>query len=174
MNTFNRPNWDIYFLKITEDVGRRSTCFRRQVGAVIVNKDHQIVATGFNGKARGNPHCDEIGCIKETMGFKSGEGNDWCTAVHAEQNALLQAGKESNGSTLYLSVYPCKICARLIVNAGIKKVVIAGNYPDATGLETLEKCGIIIILHEQSTKQNENVDGKTGTDVQQTPSRRAR
>lgn len=139
---FVRPDWDDYFLKLTEDVGRRSTCLRRNVGAIIVNDNHEIVATGFNGNARGYPHCDEIGCIKDKMGFKSGEGNDWCTAVHAEQNALLQAGKQSRESTLYLSICPCKICARMIINSGIKCVVIGGDYPDETGIQNLKDCNI--------------------------------
>ncbi len=142
MDKFIRPSWDEYFANIAGDIALRSTCFRRQIGALVVSQDHEIVASGFNGNVRGGKHCDEIGCIKEKMGFKSGEGNDWCTAVHAEQNALLQAGKQSRGATLYVNAFPCKICARLIVNSGIKKVVISGEYPDTDGLKTLETCGV--------------------------------
>jgi dCMP deaminase len=140
-----RPSWDEYFAKIVEDVALRSTCFKRQIGAIVVNKDHEIVATGFNGNVRGAPHCDKIGCIKDEMGLKSGEGHEWCTAVHAEQNALVQAGKASKGSTLYVNAFPCKICARLTVNSGIQKVVISGEYTDRDGLKTLADAGIEVI-----------------------------
>jgi dCMP deaminase len=140
-----RPSWDEYFARIAEDVATRSTCYRRQIGAAVVNADHEIVATGFNGNVRGAPHCDEIGCIKDKMGFKSGEGHDWCSAVHAEQNALLQAGKTSRGSTLYLNAFPCKICARLAVNAGINRVVISGEYTDKDGLDILADAGIEVV-----------------------------
>ncbi len=137
-----RPPWDEYFARIVEDIARRSTCYRRQIGALVVNSDHEIVSSGFNGNVRGAKHCDVIGCIKDEMGFKSGEGNDWCTAVHAEQNALLQAGKLSRGSTMYVNAFPCKICARLIVNAGINRVVISGEYTDKDGLRILSDNGI--------------------------------
>jgi len=128
-----------------EDVALRSTCYKRQIGALVVNTDHEIVSTGFNGNVRGVSHCDEIGCIKDEMGLKSGEGQEWCTAVHAEQNALLQAGKLSRGSTLFVNAFPCKICARLIVNAGINKVVISGEYTDKDGLKILDSSGVEVI-----------------------------
>jgi dCMP deaminase len=140
-----RPSWDEYFAKIVEDVARRSTCYKRQIGAIVVNPEHEIVATGFNGNVRGVPHCDQIGCIKDKMGFKSGEGHDWCTAVHAEQNALLQAGKMSRGSTIYVNAFPCKICARLIVNSGMKKAVISGEYTDKDGLKILADSGVEVV-----------------------------
>lgn len=137
LNKLVRPSWDEYFARIVEDVALRSTCFRRQIGALIVNQDKEIVATGFNGNVRGAPHCDEVGCLKDEMGFKSGEGHEWCTAVHAEQNALIQAGKAGRGGTMYINAFPCKICARMIVNAGIRRVVISGEYTDKDGLQML-------------------------------------
>ena len=140
-----RPSWDEYFAKIVEDVSRRSTCTRRQIGSLIVNNEHEIVSTGFNGNVRGAPHCDDIGCIKDEMSIPSGSGHDWCTAVHAEQNALLQAGKAAKGATLYVNGFPCKICARLIVNAGIKKVVISGEYTSKEGLDILSNAGIEMV-----------------------------
>jgi len=140
-----RPSWDDYFAKIVGDVALRSTCFKRQIGALIVNADKEIVATGFNGNVRGGPHCDEIGCLKDQMGFKSGEGHEWCTAVHAEMNALIQAGKASRGGTLYVNAFPCKICARMIVNAGIRRVVISGEYTDKDGLTILSDRGIEVV-----------------------------
>jgi len=133
-----RPSWDEYFAKLVEDVSRRSTCTRRQIGAVIVNEGHEIVSTGYNGVVRGAPHCEDIGCIKDKMKIKSGTGHEICPAVHAEQNALLQAGKSARGCTLYLNAFPCKICARLMVNAGIKKLVVSGSYTDEEGLRILE------------------------------------
>lgn len=145
MEKLKRPSWDEYFAKIVEDVALRSTCFKRQIGAIIVNKDKEIVATGFNGNVRGAPHCELMGCLKDKMGFKSGEGHEWCTAVHAEQNALIQAGKASREATLYVNAFPCKICARLTVNAGIKRVVISGEYTDKDGLTILADSGIEVV-----------------------------
>ena len=140
----NRPSWDEYFSKIAEDVAARSTCIRHKFGAVIVNDRHEIVATGYNGVIRGVEHCYEIGCIKNEKNIKSGTGHEICPAVHAEQNALIQAGKLSRGSTLYINAFPCKICARLIVNAGISRVVVSGEYTDKEGLITLKDSGVII------------------------------
>lgn len=137
-----RPSWDLYFARITDDVSKRSTCFKRQIGCTIVNESREIVATGFNGNVRGAQHCDVIGCLKDKMGFKSGEGHEWCTAVHAEQNALIQAGRYAKKCTLYINAFPCKICARLIVNAQIGRVVISGEYTDRDGLTILDAAGI--------------------------------
>lgn len=139
-----RPTWDEYFARIAEDVALRSTCSRHRFGAIIVNEKHELVATGYNGVVRGAPHCDEIGCIKDILKIESGKGHDICPAVHAEQNALTQAGKSSLGSTLYINAYPCKICARLMVNAGIKRVVTSGEYVDKEGLGILKDAGVIV------------------------------
>lgn len=140
-----RPTWDEYFSKIANDVAARSTCIRHKYGAVIVNEKHEIIATGYNGVIRGAPHCEDIGCIKDKLKIPSGKGHDLCPAVHAEQNALLQAGKAALGATLYVNAFPCKICARLIVNAGIKRVVISGNYTDEEGLEILKGANIDVV-----------------------------
>ncbi len=142
----SRPPWDVYFARIVEQIALRSTCTRRQIGAIIVNERHQIVSTGFNGVMRKANHCDEIGCIKDENNIESGMGHGICPAVHAEQNALLQAGKESEGCTLYVNAFPCKICARLIVNAGIKRVVVSGKYTDSEGLAIL-KTGNCDVTH---------------------------
>ncbi len=140
----SRPSWDEYFSRIAVDVGVRSTCIKegRQFGAVIVNDERQIVATGYNGMIRGAPHCEQTGCIKEQMNIGSGMGHGICPAVHAEQNALIQAGRASKDSTLYINALPCKICARLIVNSGIKKVVTSGDYTDKEGAEMLRTAGV--------------------------------
>ena len=137
-----RPSWDEYFAKIAEDVAARSTCVRHQFGAVIVNDRKEIIATGYNGPVRGAVHCIDVGCLKDKKGIASGTGHDICQAVHAEQNALLQAGKLSRGSTLYVNAFPCKICARLTVNAGIARVVTSGTYTDSEGLEILKNAKI--------------------------------
>ncbi|MFH1721354.1 MAG: cytidine/deoxycytidylate deaminase family protein [Candidatus Altiarchaeota archaeon] len=142
----SRPTWDEYFAKIATDVAARSTCIKddRQFGSVIVNEKREIVATGYNGMVRGAPHCEDVGCIKDDLEIESGMGHGICPAVHAEQNALLQAGKDSKGSTLYVNAYPCKICARLIVNSGIKVVVTSGVYTDKEGLQILKDGGVEI------------------------------
>ncbi|MEM4347407.1 MAG: cytidine/deoxycytidylate deaminase family protein [Candidatus Altiarchaeota archaeon] len=140
-----RPTWDEYFSKIANDVAARSTCIRHKYGAVIVNEKHEIIATGYNGVIRGAPHCEDIGCIKDKLKIPSGKGHEICPAVHAEQNALLQAGKAALGATLYVNAFPCKICARLIVNSGIKRVVISGDYTDEEGLEILKGAGIEVV-----------------------------
>lgn len=142
----SRPSWDEYFSRIAVDVGARSTCTKagRQLGAVIVNDKREIVATGYNGVVRGADHCEATGCIKEERAIESGMGHGICPAVHAEMNALLQAGKQSRGSTLYVNAYPCKICARLIVNAGIATVVTSGDYTDTEGLGILKAAGVDI------------------------------
>lgn len=137
-----RPGWTDYFVRITYDVSARATCTRRKFGAVIVDEDMHIVSTGFNGVVRGAPHCLDVGCVKDDMGIDSGMGHGVCPAVHAEMNALLQAGPRARGCTLYVNGYPCKICARLIVNAGVSKVVAWGEYPDKEGLGIMRDSGL--------------------------------
>jgi len=144
MSDYVRPGWDEYFARITEDVATRSTCIKkdRQFGAIVVNSDREIVASGYNGNVRGAEHCEKIGCIKDELGIESGMGHGVCTAVHAEMNALLQAGKNARGGTIYVNGYPCKICARLIANAGINRVVTSGTYSDEEGLKILSDAGV--------------------------------
>ena len=100
------------------------------------------MSTGYNGNPRGQKHCSEIGCIREELNIPSGEKSEVCTAVHAEQNALLQAGKGSRGSTLYTTVMPCNTCAKMIVNAGIRRVVYTDTYPETMGLDLLVELGV--------------------------------
>jgi dCMP deaminase len=135
-----RISWDEYFMNIAEDVAKRSTCTRRQIGAVIVNSEtKEIVATGYNGNPRGQAHCSKIGCIRDTLKIPSGEKSEVCTAVHAEQNALMQAGTGSRGATMYCLIMPCNTCAKMIVNAGIKRVVYRDEYPEAMGKRLLRQ-----------------------------------
>lgn len=141
-----RISWDDYFMNIAEDVALRSTCIRRQIGAVIVdNETKEIVASGYNGNPRGMAHCDDIGCIRDIQELPSGERSEVCTAVHAEQNALIQAGTRSRGSTLYCLIMPCNTCAKMIVNAGIKRVVYRDEYPEAMGKNLLKELGVTVV-----------------------------
>ena len=160
MKKEKRPSWDVYFSKIAQDISLRSTCIRQKIGAVIVNEKHEIVATGYNGVVRGAPHCIDIGCVKDENNIKSGTGHEICPAVHAEQNALIQAGRQSLNCTLYVNAFPCKICARMIVNAGIKRVVTSGEYTDREGLEILKNAGITVthIDMDKEEEINENVE----------------
>ena len=140
-----RPTWDEYFLKIAKDVSLRSTCLRRHVGAVIV-RDKRILSTGYNGPPKGIPHCKE--CKREVLKIPSGKNHEICEAVHAEQNAIIQAavhGVSINNSTLYCTCSPCIICTKMIINAGIKRIFSIEGYPDSSSLEMLEKAGISLL-----------------------------
>ncbi len=144
--TLERPSWDEYFLNISKLVATRSTCLRRKVGAVVV-KDKQVLATGYNGAPTGIIHCSEVGCMREELCVPSGERHELCRALHAEQNAFLQAARHGvslGGSVLYVTVQPCSICAKMIINVGIKKIVIEGDYPDEFALKFLKEAGIAI------------------------------
>lgn len=142
-----RPSWDEYFMEIAEIVKKRSTCKRRHVGAIIV-KDKQILTTGYNGSPKNLKHCEEIGCKREQMNIPSGQRHELCRALHAEQNAIIQAahnGVNINGSTLYVTTRPCVLCAKMCINAGIEKIVYLGDYPDELSKEILEEAGIEMI-----------------------------
>ncbi len=144
-----RPSWDEYFMEMAKLTARRSTCLRRNVGAVIV-KDRHIIATGYNGAPRGIAHCDEIGgCIREKMGIGSGERHELCRALHAEQNAIIQAatlGQSIEGAAIYCTHQPCIICAKMIINAGIKRIVVQEAYPDEFAVELLADAGIRTVV----------------------------
>lgn len=120
-------------MQMAQVVAGRSTCLRRQVGAVIV-KDKQILSTGYNGSPSGLAHCAETGCLRQKLEIPSGERSEICRAVHAEQNALVQAAKHGvsiNGADIYTTVQPCVLCTKLIINAGIKRVFYTYTYPDS-------------------------------------------
>jgi len=140
----NRPSWDEYFLDMADLVSRRSTCLRRRVGAVIV-KDKRILATGYNGAPSGLKHCLDIGCLRQTLKIPSGERHELCRGLHGEQNALIQAslyGISVKGATLYATNQPCIICAKMLINAGIKDIVVADGYPDKMAAEFLKEAKI--------------------------------
>ncbi|MBD3246433.1 MAG: cytidine deaminase [Candidatus Omnitrophica bacterium] len=141
-----RPSWDVYFMSVASLVKDRSTCLRRQVGAALV-KEKQILATGYNGAPSGISHCDEQGCLRTRLEVPSGKQHEICRGLHAEQNVLLQAARHGvsvKGSTLYVTNFPCSICAKMIVNAGILEVVYADEYPDPRALEFLQEAGITL------------------------------
>ncbi len=147
-----RPSWDEYFLDISKLVAKRSTCMRRQVGAVIV-KDKRILTTGYNGAPSGLEHCETTGCIREKMKIPSGERHELCRALHAEMNAILQAaqyGISLEGSMIYCTNQPCIICAKMIINAGINRIVVISNYPDEFAKSMLKEAQIEVVVAKKS------------------------
>ena len=143
-----RVSLDEYFMEIAEIVKTRSTCIRRQIGAVIV-KDNRIITTGYNGAPSGCRHCTEIGsCYRQEHNIPSGERHELCRALHAEQNAIIQAariGNTTDGATIYVTNQPCVICAKMCINAGIKRIVYKDSYPDPLAVEMLEEAGIELV-----------------------------
>ena len=141
-----RPDWDEYFLELTDVVKKRSTCLRRQVGAIIV-KDNHILSTGYNGVPTKMRHCAEVGCLREKLKVPSGERHELCRGLHAEQNAIIQAahhGVSINGSTIYTNTKPCSICTKMIINAGIKRIVYQMDYTDKLADELLAETDIVL------------------------------
>ncbi len=139
-----RPSWDEYFLSIAKLVASRATCLRRKVGAVVV-KDQRILATGYNGAPAGLKHCDEVGCLRDKLGIPPGERQELCRGIHAEQNAIVQAatsGVDIRGATLYCTNQPCILCTKLLIGAGIIRVVVAEGYPDSLARDLLKEAGI--------------------------------
>jgi len=141
-----RPTWHQYFMDITRRVATRSTCTRRHVGSVIV-KNRQILATGYNGAPRGVKHCAEVGCLREKLKVPSGQRHELCRGLHAEQNAIIQAafhGTSIDGAVLYTTTYPCMVCAKMLVNAGITHIYYEQGYPDELAVKILEEAGIAV------------------------------
>lgn len=147
----DRPSWDEYFLAITKEVAKRSTCLRRKVGAVLV-KNRRILSTGYNGSVRNTPHCAEVGCLREKLDVPSGTRHELCRGLHAEQNALLFAsssGMNTEGATLYCINQPCILCAKMIVQAGVKKVVYLEDYPDVYARQIFHEGGVELVKFEE-------------------------
>lgn len=143
----SRLSWEEYFMEITRLVAKRSTCLRRQVGAVLV-KDKKILATGYNGAPIGMEHCSDVGCLRAERNIPSGERHELCRGLHAEQNAIIQAayhGVSIKGSVLFCTNLPCSICMKMIINAGIETVVYQDGYADDLSLDLIEKSGIELI-----------------------------
>lgn len=143
----HRGDWDSYFLEITDVVKKRSTCTRRQVGAVIV-KDNNLLASGYNGVPTKITHCSETGCLRDQLKVPSGERHELCRGLHAEQNAIIQAAKHGvsiDGGTIYTNTKPCSICTKMIINAGIRKIVYHVDYNDQLADDLLKETKIRLV-----------------------------
>ena len=155
MKKHKRISWDEYFMQIAHLVSQRSTCLRRNVGAVIV-KDKRMLATGYNGAPRGLAHCLEIGCIREKLKIPSGQRHELCRGLHAEQNAIIQAslyGISVKDSAIYVTNQPCIICAKMLINAGVSEIVISDGYPDEMAGKLLKEAGIKVRELKSSRKR---------------------
>ena len=142
----NREHWDDYFMRLATTASTRTTCTRRGVGCVLV-RGKRIIATGYNGAPSGAPHCDKTGCLRQQKGIPSGERLDICRASHAEANAITQCarfGVGCEGATAYVTVTPCRACAKLLVQAGIERIVCGGQYPDAEVYTICREAGVSI------------------------------
>ena len=143
----SRPSWPEYFMTITQVVAKRSTCIRRKVGAILV-KDKRILATGYNGAPTGLKHCEEVGCLRANESIPSGQRHELCRGLHAEQNAIIQAayhGISIAGSVLYCTNKPCVICSKMIINAGIRKIVYNEGYDDPLANQMLREANVELV-----------------------------
>lgn len=146
-----RPEIDEYFLKIACVVAERSTCRRHHVGAVAV-KDKHILATGYNGAAAGLDDCLQLGCLRDEMSIQSGTRHEICRGIHAEQNVIIQAslhGVSLEGCTIYCTHTPCILCAKMLVNARIKRFVTFGNYADDSFIDLFRQAGVEFGRHRE-------------------------
>lgn len=140
----NRPSWNDYFKEIARTVATRSTCLRRKTGAVVV-RDKRILTTGYNGAPSGIKHCIEAGCLRDELGIPSGQRHELCRGLHAEQNAILQAalhGVSLKDAVIYTTHQPCVLCAKMIINVGIKKIFYIEPYPDELAAALLKEAGV--------------------------------
>ena len=139
-----RPSYEEYFMEMAHVVAKRSTCLRRQVGAIIV-KDKHILSTGYNGAPKGLKHCSEIGCLRAEHDVPSGERHEICRGLHAEQNAIIQAavfGISIKESVLYCTNTPCVVCVKMLINAGVGEIIYTGDYPDDLAKKMLSESNI--------------------------------
>ena len=154
-----RPTLDEYFMEIAMIVAKRSTCLRNQVGAVIV-KDKRILSTGYNGAPRNLEHCLDIGCVRQQNNIASGTRHELCRAVHAEQNAIIQAalhGVSIENATVYCTHQPCILCAKMLINSRVEKVVFGTVYPDKEALAFFDKAGVKLEQLAFPVKKGNNV-----------------
>lgn len=151
MKEINRPEIDEYFLKVASVVSERSTCRRHHIGAVAV-RDKHILATGYNGAPSGLKDCLELGCLRDELNIESGTRHEICRAIHAEQNVIIQAalhGISLSGATIYATHSPCILCAKMLVNAKIKRLVTFGSYADDSFKELFKEAGIKFEVHKK-------------------------
>jgi dCMP deaminase len=142
----SRPGWENYFMDIACLVSKRSTCRRRQVGAIVV-RDKRILATGYNGAPTGLAHCLHVGCLREELGISSGERHELCRGLHAEQNVIIQAAYHGvciRDGTLYCTNLPCSICSKMLINAGIREIIYKEGYADPMAEEMLGASGTVL------------------------------
>jgi len=160
--SMDRPSNDEYFMSMAELVAQRSTCVRRRVGAVIV-KDKHILSTGYNGSPKGTRHCEDLGCIRVQLNVPSGTRHELCRGVHAEQNAVAQAayfGVSVKDATIYTTTFPCSMCTKILINAGLSEVVYKVGYVDDLSKE---------LLAETKLKVRCFPEGGDGTSLNQPP-----
>ncbi len=135
-------------MEICHVVAKRSTCLRRHVGAILVS-DRRILATGYNGAPQHLPHCAELGgCYRDKLGIPSGERQELCRGLHAEQNAIIQAaihGVKLENVTCYTTTHPCVVCAKMLINANVRRIVFEGEYPDDLAHSLLREAGIEMV-----------------------------
>ncbi|OGH59482.1 MAG: cell division protein DedD [Candidatus Magasanikbacteria bacterium RIFCSPHIGHO2_01_FULL_33_34] len=156
-SVYKRPTWDEYFMEVTRAVAKRATCDRGRSGCVI-SRDKQIMVTGYVGSPKGLPHCDEIGHQMKSTTHEDGHISQHCVrTAHAEQNAIVQAAKlgiSINDGTLYCKMTPCAICAKMIINAGIKRIVCEKRYHAGSESEEMFKqVGIFLEFFDENIEQ---------------------
>ena len=160
MKKLTRPDADEYFLKVASVVAERSTCRRHHIGAVAV-KDKHILTTGYNGAPAGLKDCLELGCLRDEMNIPSGERHEICRGIHAEQNVIIQAalhGVNLEGSTIYATHSPCVLCAKMLVNARIKRWVSFGKYSDDTFIDMFKEAGIEVDIKKKPSSRIKYLD----------------
>ena len=147
----SRPNNDTYFMLMADLVATRSTCLRRQVGAVVV-KEKRVLTTGYNGAPKGLRHCAEVGCVREQNNIESGTRHELCRGVHAEQNAVIQGayfGVSIKDASIYTTNFPCVMCAKILVNAGIIEVIYKDDYEDPLSKAIMNETKVVVRRYEQ-------------------------
>ena len=155
MKKATRPDIDEYFLKIASVVAERSTCRRHHVGAVAVKHKH-ILTTGYNGAPAGAKDCLELGCLRDELNIPSGERHEICRGIHAEQNVIIQAGLHGvslEGSAVYCTHTPCVLCAKMLVNARIKRFISFGKYNDSAFVDLFKEAGIEVDIKNRPPSQ---------------------
>ncbi len=160
MKRLTRPGADDYFLKIASVVAERSTCRRHHIGAVAV-RDKHILATGYNGAASGLKDCLELGCLRDELEIPSGTRHEICRGIHAEQNVIVQAGLHGvslEGSTVYCTHTPCVLCAKMLVNARIKRFISFGKYNDDVFNDLFKEAGIEVDMKNRPSSRISYLD----------------
>lgn len=159
-----RQTWDEYFMNIAHQVATRSTCLRRQVGAVAVSRDNRILGTGYNGSLPGTPHCDVVGCLRDALGVPSGQRQEICRAQHAEANVCNFAARHGvalEGATMYVTAQPCTTCVKAMATTGIRRVIFDSEYPDELACQLAKEAGMELISFREMLEQQENKNGNS-------------